>query len=173
LPRPGRAYGFPFDPRLWIASFLHDLGYIGKRNLDGREGQTHVELGAAIMEFSVGNPWGDFTRYHSRFYSKRDGQHFSRLCVVDKLALALTPAWRYLSMVQWTGEIDEYMTLSKQRASQGEPQFATPAPIRSRTEQWFAQLQEYGRRWVHAHKEGRADTWTPAMITSSQHLART
>jgi hypothetical protein len=139
--------------------------------MDGPEGQTHVELGAAIMEFSVGKPWGDLTRYHSRFYSKRDGQQFSRLCVADMLAV--TPAWLYLPVVQWTGEIDEYMTLSRQRASQGEPQCATPAPKRSQTEQWFAQLQEYGRRWVHAHKEGRADTWTPAMITSTQHLART
>lgn len=42
-------YGFPFDPRLWIAFFVHDLGYWGKPNMDGPEGETHVELGGSIM----------------------------------------------------------------------------------------------------------------------------
>lgn len=44
-----KLYGFPFDPRLWIAFFVHDLGYLGKPNMDGPEGETHVELGAKIM----------------------------------------------------------------------------------------------------------------------------
>ena len=25
-----KLYGFPWDPRLWVAFFLHDLGYFGK-----------------------------------------------------------------------------------------------------------------------------------------------
>ena len=91
-----KLYGFPFDPRLWLACLLHDIGYIGKPNMDGPEGQNHVELGATIMRVLFGNSWGDFTRYHSRFYAKRDGRHFSRLCVADKLSLALTPAWLYI-----------------------------------------------------------------------------
>ena len=33
-----RLYGFPFDPRLWVAFFVHDLGYWGKPNMDGAEG---------------------------------------------------------------------------------------------------------------------------------------
>jgi len=44
-------YGFPWDPRVWIAFFVHDLGYWGKPNMDGPEGETHVELGARIMHF--------------------------------------------------------------------------------------------------------------------------
>ncbi len=44
-------YGFPWDPRLWVAFVVHDLGYLGKPNLDGPEGETHVELGASIMHF--------------------------------------------------------------------------------------------------------------------------
>ena len=39
-------YGFPLDPRLWVAFFVHDLGYIGKPNMDGPEGETHPLLGA-------------------------------------------------------------------------------------------------------------------------------
>src|ERR1700676_2969289 len=40
-----KLYGFPLDPRLWAAFFLHDVGYLGKDNLDGAEGETHPELG--------------------------------------------------------------------------------------------------------------------------------
>ena len=25
-------YGFPWDPRLWVAFVVHDLGYIGKKS---------------------------------------------------------------------------------------------------------------------------------------------
>ena len=46
-----KLYGFPFDPRIWVAFFVHDLGYWGKPNMDGPEGETHVELGAKIMHF--------------------------------------------------------------------------------------------------------------------------
>jgi hypothetical protein len=46
-----KLYGFPWDPRVWIAFFVHDLGYWGKPNMDGVEGETHVELGARIMHF--------------------------------------------------------------------------------------------------------------------------
>lgn len=44
-----KLYGFPRDPRLWAAFFVHDLGYFGKPNMDGLEGEQHPLLGAAIM----------------------------------------------------------------------------------------------------------------------------
>lgn len=44
-----KLYSFPFDPRLWAAFFLHDVGYWGKDNIDGKEGKTHPEVGANIM----------------------------------------------------------------------------------------------------------------------------
>ena len=47
-----RLYGFPFDPRLWIAFLVHDWGYFGKSDMDGSEGETHVELGARIMRIA-------------------------------------------------------------------------------------------------------------------------
>jgi hypothetical protein len=28
-------FGFPLDPRLWIAFLVHDLGYIGKSSVEG------------------------------------------------------------------------------------------------------------------------------------------
>ncbi len=50
-------YGFPWDPRLWVAFVVHDLGYLGKPNMDGPEGETHVELGASIMHFLFDWQW--------------------------------------------------------------------------------------------------------------------
>lgn len=44
-----RLYGFPWDPRLWAAFCVHDLGYIGKPNMDGPEGETHPLFGARLM----------------------------------------------------------------------------------------------------------------------------
>lgn len=204
-----KLYGFPFDPRLWVAFFVHDLGYWGKPNMDGPEGERHVEFGADIMGllFDWGewhyekwpNPksdeeiekyvkrmededwecllairtgffvrkvvykdrWQDLCRYHSRFYAKRDGKAFSRLCVADKLAIVLTPAWLYLPMVRATGEIHEYMALAKTRTAAGEPKYASMQVCGDDQRQWYADVQEYVRRWVDEHRDGRDDTWTP------------
>ena len=62
-----RLYGFPRDPRLWFAFLLHDVGYFGKRSMEGPEGETHVELGARMMGRLFGPQWADFCRRHSRF----------------------------------------------------------------------------------------------------------
>ena len=65
-----RLYGIPYDPRIWIAIFVHDLGYLGKPNMDGKEGERHVELGAKIMSI-FGDKWRDLSLYHSRYYAKK------------------------------------------------------------------------------------------------------
>ncbi|HEX6293385.1 MAG TPA: hypothetical protein VFZ66_29660 [Herpetosiphonaceae bacterium] len=106
-----KLYGFPFDPRLWVAFLVHDLGYFGKPNMDGIEGQTHPELGGRIMARLFGQEWGDFTRLHSRYYARIEGKPVSKLCAADKLATSLTPAWIYVPLGTLTGEIDEYMAL--------------------------------------------------------------
>ena len=46
-----KLYGFPWDIRVWIAFFVHDLGYWGKPNMDGQEGERHPETGAKIMHW--------------------------------------------------------------------------------------------------------------------------
>lgn len=168
-----KLYGFPLDPRLWVAFFVHDLGYIGKPNMDGPEGERHVELGASIIHWLFDKRygkrcrrqslhWHNFCLYHSRFYAKRDGAHHSRLCVADKFAIVLTPVWLYLPMVRATGEIYEYMKLSEARTAAGEPKYAAMKLATSGQAKWYADVQEYLRRWVEEHRDGRADTWTPA-----------
>src|SRR5262245_27234396 len=66
-------YGFPGDPRLWVAFLVHDLGYWGARNMDGQDGKLHPQAGGDIMKKLFGPRWGDLCRYHSRHYSKLMG----------------------------------------------------------------------------------------------------
>lgn len=164
-----RLYGFPWDPRLWVAFFVHDLGYIGKPNMEGPEGERHPLLGARIMSVlfdgKAARPderggvelgrWGFFVLFHSRYYAKRCNRPFSRLCVADKLALALTPAWLYLPCVWLTGEAREYMTRESRQASK----HWTPEPASLR--RWHANCREWCRAWALEHRDGREDTWTP------------
>ena len=163
-----KLYGFPWDPRLWVAFFVHDLGYFGKPNMDGPEGERHPEWGAKVMHFLFDRVrsrsggrfwwewrWHDFVMYHSRYLAKKDGHHFSRLCVADKLAIALTPAWLYLPMVELTGELDEYMgKMAEHHADM------VGKVDNSRAEVWYAGVQEYCRNWALNHRDGREDTWT-------------
>jgi len=148
-----KLYGFPWDPRLWIAFFVHDLGYLGKPNMDGPEGERHVELGARIMRI-FGQRWYDFSLYHSRYYAKAAGRPVSQLCFADKLSFPLTPRWMYLAAVTATGEIHEYLK-NAQTADSGH---WTPTGFDKN--RWHAQLCEYMTNWVAEHKNGASDTWT-------------
>lgn len=150
-----KLYGFAYDPRLWVAFIVHDLGYIGKPNMDGEEGELHPYWGACFMGFLFGKRWFDFTLYHSRFLAKKNGAQYSKLCVADKLAIAITPAWLYLPMVNATGEIKEYMKDAVVNC-------AGTIPPNSTQKQWYKGVQAYVRKWVNEHKELKQDTWTPA-----------
>lgn len=170
-----KLYGFPWDPRLWIAFFVHDLGYWGKPNMDGEEGEQHPYLGAKIMQFlfdkrfRVFNIWSDgtkgyvmrkkmewyhFTLYHSRFLAKKNNAQYSKLCVADKGALCITPAWLYLPMVKATGEIKEYMKYVERNCN-GEVEKQDSELV------WYRGVQAYVRKWVDEHKEIKEDKWTP------------
>ena len=73
-----RLYGFPFDVRLCASFWLHDIGYIGCRDMDGADGERHVDLGGRVMEVLFGREWGDFyklcgTRAHCKIFSGAAG----------------------------------------------------------------------------------------------------
>lgn len=140
-----KLYGFPFDPRLWLAFFVHDLGYVGKPNMDGPEGKMHPVLGAMIMGAWFGNKWRDFCFYHSRYTAQMDGTAPSRLCVADKLVTCITPVWLFLMLANLTGELREYMA-----DSPGEMQNLTPRA-------WVAQAKKHCRNWVDEHKDSCFD----------------
>lgn len=144
-----KLYGFPLDPRLWLAFFVHDLGYIGKPNMDGPEGEDHVLFGAKLMSTFFGVDWYLFSLLHSRYYAKRMGMKPSRLCAADKMAIALTPWWLYIPMVRLTGEIREYKAVEKHREEHGDWEAATWRDDRL----WFKSLQGSMEKWAIENKE--------------------
>ena len=157
-----RLYGFPWDVRLWAAFFLHDLGYLGSPNMEGPEGEEHVQFGAKLMGLLFGGAWADFTLRHSRYWAKKHGVSVSKLCYADKLAFVLTPAWLYLPMTRATGELAEYMAKSRDRQA-GCAKFSDAERAQLETGDpalWLQGLQSYTKRWVEAHSDGTADMWT-------------
>lgn len=154
-----RLFGFPADPRLWVAFVVHDLGYIGKPNMDGPEGETHVEWGANLMRRLFGDEWGDLCLYHSRFYAKRAGRQFSRLCVADKLVIVIEPWWLYLPRVWASGEVREYMRIAAGKSS---AKYAGMGMTTVSMCAWHASMVRYVRRWVARYRHMQADTWTLA-----------
>ena len=145
-----KLYGFPFDPRLWVAFVIHDWGYWGKPNMDGPEGELHPYWAGNVMGLLFGDRWANICTYHSRFLAKRDNRPYSRLCVADKLAIGLTWAWLYLPCARLSGELPEYM---KGQAAR------TPAGNRS-ARQWFADVQRYCTAWAWEHRDLKSDQWT-------------
>lgn len=145
-----RLYGFPWKVQLWASFFLHDIGYLGKPNMDGAEGEEHPVLGARIMARLFGDDWGAFCLLHSRYYAKRLRKRYSRLCVADKYAICCTPWWLYLPMVWLTGELAEY--------TDGEKYRDRPYPKTPRA--WWRAVQADMRKWVMIHRDvDRDDQW--------------
>lgn len=104
-----KLYGFPTDYRLWVAFFVHDLGYWGKQNMDGEVGETHPIWGAELMYRWFGHDWWRLCAFHSRYWCKKLSEQPSQLCYADKLSFLLEPKWIYLVRVYLTGEWQEYI----------------------------------------------------------------
>jgi hypothetical protein len=188
--RGGPVFASLWHPALWLAFFVHDIGYVGKPNMDGAEGERHPVWGARLMTrcfdggesihararggvmvgsgFPPDRPWlnlgtwGRFALLHSRYFSKSLGMQPSKLCIADKLAIALTPGWLYLPMVRATGEIREYMAHAKHRLV-GNHQISAEERARllsASQREWYTGVQSYCRRWAMEHRDGKVDTWT-------------
>jgi len=170
-----KLYGFPFDPRLWAAFFLHDVGYIGLENMDGTEGEVHPALGGKIMAALFGQGWGDFTKYHSRSFANLDHKLPSRLCAADKLATVLVPKKLYLTLIHLSGEVEEYLeSFRGSLASRGkyamEAKYSMEAQIvpseeYGSVEHWYASAMSGNRHWIVEHSDytdlpfGDAERW--------------
>ena len=153
-----RLFGFPWDPRLWLAFLVHDLGYIGKSNMESSEGQQHVVLGGRIVGWLCGPEWRDFVLGHSRHWAERVGKKYSKLCLADKLAFVLTPAWLYIPMARLSGELQEYMRVSSERQLGGRVSSFELSLLKSRNPQvWLEGLKLYTRRWIEQHRNGFQD----------------
>jgi hypothetical protein len=141
-----KLYGWTWDARIFLAIFVHDLGYFGKPNMDGAEGESHPEFGAKVMSV-FGKCWSDFVLCHSRFYCKRLGLTISRLCVADKWATVITPDWLYFLLGGLSGEITEYRRVAVSGRHAGE---FLQAETR---EAWLASVKKFLTLWVLDNKE--------------------
>lgn len=158
-----KLYGFPFDPRIWFAILLHDIGYWGLPNLDGPEGKEHPFFGASIMGHLFGDDWFWFTLTHSRYYAIESGRKPSRLCYADKLAFIIEPKKLYLKRVRWTGEWQEYMqnfpayVYAKKREELDE-EYMNETQLRSLQDYWLSKTRNKTHSWLcdegcfHAYK---------------------
>lgn len=170
-----RLYGFPWNPRLWIVFVVHDWGYWGKPNMDGIEGEQHPLLGARIVQSMFGEAWGEFTACHSRFYAKSAGKQFSQLCIADKLATNLTPAWLYLPLVRLTGEIKEYLKPPVAHAESFHVAIAeqNKTGIEQSDEDWFAGFRAYMNQWISENKDAACtieDIQSEILLENSSHV---
>jgi len=134
-------FRFPWDPRLWVLFFIHDLGYVGKPNMDGPEGETHVEFGANLIGRLFGDSYRDLALYHSRFYAKREGKSVSDLCIADKHAIILMPTFLYLFLTNLTGEVHEYMSKAKDKYIHENLDTASQR-------EWFESVKEFLGGWI-------------------------
>ena len=172
-----KLYGFPMSLPIWVSFFVHDLGYLGKPNMDGPEGETHVLLGARIIGALFDNPyhrtaeselgpstgkWHRFAVFHSRFWAKQFDEPVSRLCFADKMAIAITPWWLYLPLVTLSGELQEYIALSTPNSK-----YAWMSIDHHNKREWYENMQRYLLAWIQKHKDGRPDTWTPSNAVQS------
>jgi len=148
-----KLYGFPSDPRLWIAFVIHDWGYWECPNMDGEEGELHPWWAAEKMGYWFGQKWHEFCLYHSRFLAKRHGVGFSRLCVADKMSMWIEPPWLYLPRVMLSGEIKEYMGHAHIRHKK------EGISTETRT-LWFTSVRKFGRYWAYRHRDLRPDETT-------------
>ena len=79
--------------------------------------------------------------------------------------MCLEPDWFYLLRVNWSGEIKEYMHMADVRNLAGEHKTTDEILKLSTKSQkdWRTAVKSYVERWVEEHKDGRDDTWTPAV----------
>jgi hypothetical protein len=157
-----KLYGFPSSPKLWIAFIVHDWGYWGKENMDGPEGETHVELGAKIMERLFGKYWYYFCIYHSRFRASQDYHPVSRLCVADKYSMVLEPKWFYIYRVLLSDEIWEYMDACKSK-------YKDDVSPSNSVQDWYAATKTFLKFYVKMNKDS---AWIIKPVTPNEEFLR-
>lgn len=91
-----------------VCIVIHDWGYWGSADMDGKEGEQHPYAGAAIADRLFGPAYRDLVLRHSRSLCKMIGAEPSKLCWADKFSMLYDPSWFYLFRARATGEIREY-----------------------------------------------------------------
>lgn len=97
------AYGFPWDPRLWVCFLVHDWGYWGKPNMDGPEGETHPELGAAIVHwlFDAGSRKQIVLRYDDPAFESKTTRFLDEHCYSAEIGKESATLTRIIKSHRW------------------------------------------------------------------------
>lgn len=132
----------------FVCIFIHDWGYWGCPNMDGKEGEDHPVWAANVVSFwfdtnfrEIFNnerktrkyynrdelknmeatewKWYYFCLLHSRHYAKKHHMIPSRLCWADKLCYKYDPVWFYTLRAKLSGEIKEYRALPQSQNFKG------------------------------------------------------
>jgi len=184
-----KLYGFPFDPRIWVAFFVHDLGYWGKPNMDGSEGETHVELGDKIMHFLfdidcnqddcykrkfqkadniIGNGETGIQScpecYKWRNFSMYHSRYYAKKygAQPSKLCFADKLSFSFtprIIYIPMTSATGEIYEYIKQNGMYNDKPIDW-VPDLSLKRIWHEDVDLYMKDWVEIHKDGREDTWT-------------
>lgn len=131
-----------------ICIAIHDWGYWGKENIDGKEGETHPEGGAIIASKIFKDPlYYDLCLYHSRFLAFSRNRRPSKLCAADKLGVTLYPTWLWYVLVRLSGELAEY---------QSNPKYVADKWLKTQDPRgWFRLYKKTVPEWI---KSGRIYT---------------
>ena len=183
-----KLYGFPWDPRLWVAFFVHDLGYWGKVQMDDEEGERHPEWGARVMSFlfdpsaervTFGAPWTPYSISGGGMIHMVDSYlelgRWGCLTLFHSRFLAkrygqepsrLCVADKLLIVITpfWLYHLLGRMSgeIWEYMELCGDGKYRDMNPVSQDPREWFAEVQRYCREWVEANRDGGPDTMTPA-----------
>ena len=113
---------------------IHDVGYLGKRTMDGPDGARHPALGGAIARKLFGREYEALVVLHSGRVAEHLGLPVSKLYAADKASIAYYPAWLYVLLARLTGEMREYRST--------EHPGSRPTSTASSDFEWFRQTRD-------------------------------
>lgn len=99
----------------FVAIITHDWGLWGMPDVDGDKAEEHPEIMYTwwIKHGEFGKKVATLIIGHSRFYAIKHNTELSKLFYADKLCIALYPKILYLILGTLSGEINEYMGLTR------------------------------------------------------------
>lgn len=103
-----RCYRAAPDARTVVAILLHDIGYLGCRDMNGQDGLRHPLLGARLAYHLLGSSYAQLVACHSADCAAAINQPKSKLWLPDKVATLFYPKWLYLRLARLSGEIYYY-----------------------------------------------------------------